>query len=685
MRNSVRILTGILLAGAALSCGDSTAPNLPPTAAITGPATGASFFAGDPVNFSGSGTDPESGALTGSALTWASSLDGALGTGAAITRSDLTPGQHTVSLTARDPGGATGAAQVSITVVENQPPTVTIASPADDAEFLDGVAVPLAGSATDPESGTVPANRLSWSSSRDGGLGSGASLSASALSVGTHAITLSATDDRGLAGTATVSIEILPNGSPAATISEPTPGASFLVGDAVTFSGSASDPEDGALTGASLVWASDVDGQIGTGASFTFGELSLGAHTVTLTATDAQGQEGTATVEITVTTPTGLPPTAAFTASCAGLTCDFTDASTDPDGTVQAWSWAFGDGETSAERNPQHVFPTGGPFTVSLVATDDAGNDSDPAEQGVSLSTPALPGFQVEIRTSAGSTLTATQRTAVDAAVARWEEIVTGDLGNTIVSRTAFSCAGAQVPALNETIDDLVIYLAFVPIDGPGNVLGSAGPCIVRGDGLPVIGGMKFDTADLENIEAAGRLTDVILHEMGHVLGYGTLWDLSFGTTVVFDFLRDPTDPAPAPSNDTHFIGPLAIAAFDLISEPDYTAGAKVPVENDNQEPPPVFGGGSLNGHWREAVFTSELMTPAIGGGSNPISLVTIESLRDLGYEVDPGAADPFSLSFNLLAGVGEPGIELVDDIWRGPIEVYDAAGRRIGTAERRP
>jgi hypothetical protein len=37
---------------------------------------------------------------------------------------------------------------------------------------------------------------------------------------------------------------------------------------------------------------------------------------------------------------------------------------------------------------------------------------------------------------------------------------------------------------------------------------------------------MSFDTADLDRMEADGCLQDVILHEMGHVLGFGTLWSL---------------------------------------------------------------------------------------------------------------------------------------------------------------
>ncbi|MFO7587853.1 MAG: PKD domain-containing protein [Gemmatimonadota bacterium] len=681
MRRTIPVLGGLLATAAAISCGGSTQPNLPPTVTIAAPAPGATFFAGDPVTFTGSADDPETGPLAGSRLSWSSSLDGPLGTGVSLQTSALSAGSHQVTLTATDAGGAAGTAQVSIQVVTNQPPAVTIAAPSDGAEFVEGTPVSLSGSATDPESGPVPGSRLAWSSSRDGTLGAGAQLSTPALSVGAHVITLAATDDRGLEGSATIGLTILANQAPTASISEPADGAEFLQGVEVTFTGAGTDPEEGALAGPSLAWSSSRDGALGTGGSVATSALSVGDHVVTLTATDAQGRAGTATVSVRITTLTGLPPSADFTVDCSGLACEFSDASTDPDGTVTGWAWDFGDGGTSSDPDPQHVYATGGPYTITLVVTDDIGNVSDPALRSVSLSTPARAGFQIEVRVSPGAVLSESQRMAVENAVARWEEIITGDVPQTSLVRGAGSCAGAATPALNELIDDLVIYLEFELIDGPGGVLGSAGPCIVRGTGPPVLGGMRFDTADLASLETANLLEDVLLHEMGHVLGFGTLWDLSFGTTVVFDYLQDPTSVEPAPINDTHFNGPLAIAAFDEVSDPDYTAGEKVPVENDNTE----FGAGSLNGHWREGIFTNELMTPRINFGSNPISLVTVESLRDLSYQVNAAAADPYSLSFALLAETSTPALELDDDIWRGPIEVVDPSGRVVGIAEPGP
>ncbi|MEN6342947.1 MAG: PKD domain-containing protein [Methanospirillum sp.] len=69
-----------------------------------------------------------------------------------------------------------------------------------------------------------------------------------------------------------------------------------------------------------------------------------------------------------------VPPTAAFTLiPSAPTTLDsikFTDASSDPDGTVVGWSWDFGDGDTSTEQHPEHSYGTAGTYTVSLTVTD---------------------------------------------------------------------------------------------------------------------------------------------------------------------------------------------------------------------------------------------------------------------------------------------------------------------------
>jgi hypothetical protein len=100
-------------------------PNQPPTAEITAPEDGAGFAQGEPIEFAGTGHDPEDGELTGEALVWTSSRDGQIGTGTGFTRDDLSAGTHVIVLTATDSGGLTGTDSVTITVAAG-PGSITL-------------------------------------------------------------------------------------------------------------------------------------------------------------------------------------------------------------------------------------------------------------------------------------------------------------------------------------------------------------------------------------------------------------------------------------------------------------------------------------------------------------------------------------------------------------------------------
>lgn len=71
--------------------------------------------------------------------------------------------------------------------------------------------------------------------------------------------------------------------------------------------------------------------------------------------------------------PEPVAPTADFTWSCDALSCQFTDASSDPDGTIVAWSWSFGGDGTSSVQNPSHTFSAADSWTVTLEVTDQDG------------------------------------------------------------------------------------------------------------------------------------------------------------------------------------------------------------------------------------------------------------------------------------------------------------------------
>ncbi|MBD3259890.1 hypothetical protein GF371_04650, partial [Candidatus Woesearchaeota archaeon] len=103
------------------------------------------------------------------------------------------------------------------------------------------------------------------------------------------------------------------NQAPTAIISSPSTGSSYTQGSIVTFSGSGTDPEDGSVPGAGLTWSSDIDGNIGTGTTVQTAALSLGTHTITLTATDSGNMTGTDIITIDIISTAPYPETCADT------------------------------------------------------------------------------------------------------------------------------------------------------------------------------------------------------------------------------------------------------------------------------------------------------------------------------------------------------------------------------------
>ena len=275
---------------------------------------------------------------------------------------------------------------------------------------------------------------------------------------------------------------------------------------------------------------------------------------------------------------------------------------------------------------------------------------------------------------------TASQDAVFQAAADRWMAIIAVDVFDVDFSvgapLGADQCIDGQA-AVSDIVDDIRIYVRIITIDGVGGTLAQAGPCTIRGlTDIPVLGSMEFDQADLEMLELDGDMLEVVLHEMGHVLGIGSIWSLR-------GLLENPSLPPifpPDPRADTHFRGPLAIAAFDAAGGVSYTGGAKVPVENSASP-------GSADAHWREAELETELMTPFLNAlMSNPLSAITIQSLADLGYGVDVSRAQPFSRIFTApprSPAVGSRIIDLGGDVRRGPIAVVDRKGRIIEVRRR--
>lgn len=266
------------------------------------------------------------------------------------------------------------------------------------------------------------------------------------------------------------------------------------------------------------------------------------------------------------------------------------------------------------------------------------------------------PAYNIDVVYVSGSP-TASQAAVFRAAELRWESIITGDLPDDHAVLPPWSCGNS--PDLDRPIDDLVIFVDISEIDGSGGILGGAGVCFLHDEGLlPAIGRISFDAADVADMETQGIFQGVALHEMGHVLGFGSIWEER-------GLLADASWSG---GLDPHFTGLEALTAFDLIGGLSYT-GAKVPVEDQG-------GPGTADAHWREAVLLNELMTGYIGLGANPLSSLSIASLKDLGYEVDMGQADEFTIDMAMRSARPARTFKLGGDILKGPIKVLTREGK---------
>ena len=254
-------------------------------------------------------------------------------------------------------------------------------------------------------------------------------------------------------------------------------------------------------------------------------------------------------------------------------------------------------------------------------------------------------------------------RSRILAQADRWARIVQAtDLEDVEWEPGTVSCRGLEYDFQKDLLDDVLVMVSVQDLDGGSGAGVRSSICGYRSSSLlPIIGAIILDLDG----QPQGEGDDLILHAFGHMLGFANSWPR-------LELLRDPSRENEGA--DTHFVGAGAVGAFVAAGGANYQ-GAKVPVENVSTYGPP-------DGHWRESVFDTELMTSFLQYGvADQLSAITIQSLADIGYTVDVELADVYTLPGRSVAvreGGGGRSIDLSGDVLTGPVVLYDRKGRVV-------
>lgn len=422
------------------------------------------------VNASGNCTDQDND-LSSITLDWgdgsppvSGSVSGANGT-VAGSHTYPSAGKFTVRVTGMDATGGQDEKHTDVNVSPppppNRPPTCTLSVVPSSGNAP--LTVNANANCQDPDNNITNVS-INWGDNSPPAQGTSPNLAAQHvyLNPNTYTVTATATDSGGLTGSATqtVTVNTAPpsNQPPSCVLSvAPTSGQAPVT---VSAAGSCTDPE-GRLAGTTLDWGDGTTQATPTG-SHTYSHA--GNFQVVLTGRDIEGATGTASQRVNVSGPPPPPANQAPTCTLnvspgsgeAPVTTTATANCTDPDNDISSTLISFGDGFYQSGTNATHVFANGGTFTVSVTATDRAGNVSNAPSRTVTVSeTPKLfasvSNGQVKAFTRNGSAL------------------------NTLNTNQGGSTTGMAVDAVDSLYVTNFTANSVSKFSGQGNLLGNFG------------------------------------------------------------------------------------------------------------------------------------------------------------------------------------------------------------------
>jgi GH18 family chitinase len=433
-------------------------PNPAPTVAITAPANNAVFVAPANINITATAAD-QNGTITAVAFYNGTTL---LSTDTSSPYSfawnNVPAGNYTIIARATDNGGATGSAQVNVTVSTNPPPAVSITSPSNNASFSAPANITLQASASDTN-GTISSVAFYNGTTLLGtDISSPYSFAWNNVSPGSYALTARATDNGGAVTTsAIVNITVTGNTPPTISITSPANNATFAAPASITIQATAADA-DGTIASVAFYNGTALLGtDTATPYSFNWTNVAVGNYSITARATDNQGAV-TSSAAVAISVVNNIPPTASITSPAnnatfiapASITINAT--ASDANGTVS--SVAFYNGttllgtDTSSPYNFSWTNVAVGSYSLTVRATDNQGAVTTSAPVSVVVN-PYVPvqlevvyrtivewgtGFQGEVRVNNLSSVPASnwrvEFNCPHNLTPIWDAVITSHVGN---------------------------------------------------------------------------------------------------------------------------------------------------------------------------------------------------------------------------------------------------------------
>ncbi|HEX9908437.1 MAG TPA: PKD domain-containing protein, partial [Thermoplasmata archaeon] len=322
---------------------------------------------GATVSFDASGSDDADGVIV--SWEWAFGDDSS-GTGEMTTHTYALDGTYPVTLTVTDDDGLWD------TDVQDVPVDVPNKDPVARFTYTtDMLTVNVDGRTSSDSDGMIMSWDWLWG---DGMTGSGEMASHTYAAADTYPVTLTVTDDEGATNSLTQMVTVDIDIPPVAMFTYTPDGAT------ISFDARGSYDTDGMIV--SWAWTFG-DGSSGMGEMTTHTYTMTNTYTVILTVTDNDGLSDTDTQNVPVTVPNELP-VAMFDPAVDGLTVDVNaGGSYDPDGTIESYAWAWGDGMFGTGVTASHTYAGGGTYMIVLTVTDNAGG-TDTAQAEVTLVDP---------------------------------------------------------------------------------------------------------------------------------------------------------------------------------------------------------------------------------------------------------------------------------------------------------